>query len=270
MPAPIVELIAELRWQHGTVGADVGQAPALPGMILSAPHVSAGLEEFFMRFGAAAAQFNHRNIERLVPPGFPLILHQPVYRFRPDQGQGPVSSIYQCGPGLFTANAVPPYESWKTFEPIVRDGVNALLGARPASESELPFSGITLRYIDVFDQTFIQGRDLPAFLSEVMGLSIGLPAALSEHIAPGAAYKPVLQLNIPMADQSVLGMVFGEGAAGGRHGFVMETSLSTAQHLPPSADAVMKAFNSFRDVIHKAFVGLTKPLRELMPPEARE
>jgi uncharacterized protein (TIGR04255 family) len=238
-------------------------------MFLSAP-ASAGLDEFFMRFGAAAAQIKHRNIERLVPPGFPLIAHQAVYRFRPDQGQQPISSIYQVGPGLFTANAVPPYESWRTFEPIVSDGVKALLGARPAAEADMPFSGISLRYIDVFDQVFTQGRDLPTFLSEVLGISIGLPVALSEHIAPGSSYKPVLQLNIPMADGFTFGMVYGEGVAGGRQGFVLETSLSTAQLVSPSAEAVMAKFNHFHEVIHKAFVGLTKPLHDLMPPEARQ
>jgi uncharacterized protein (TIGR04255 family) len=269
MPAPIVELIAELRWQHAALGAESGQATAPQGMILG-PQTS-GLEEFFMRFGVAAAQIHHRNIERLVPSGFPLLPHQPVYRFRPDPGLGgSVSSIYQVGPGLFTANAVPPYESWKSFEPIVRDGVTALLGARTSAESGLAFSGITLRYIDIFDQSFTQGRDLPTFLSEVMGISIGLPAVLSKHIAPGASYKPVLRLSIPMADESVIDMGIGEGAAGGRPGFVMQTAISTNKSVEASADAVMESFNRFHAVIHNVFVELVRPLHALMPQEARQ
>lgn len=269
MPAPIVELIAELRWQQTASTTGTGEPPPISGMILGAP-TSAGIEEFFMRFGVAAAKINHRNIERLIPPGFPLIPHQPVYRFRPDQGHSPTASIYQVGPGLFTANAIPPYESWKTFEPIVRVGVEALLGARPPAEAQVAFSGISLRYIDVFDQIFTQGRDSTAFLSEVLGIFISLPPVLTEYVSSGSFVKPVLQLSIPMASGSTFGLVYGEGSAGARHGLVLETSLSTVQPVAPTADDVMAKFNHFHEVIHKSFVELTKPLHSLMPPEARQ
>jgi uncharacterized protein (TIGR04255 family) len=165
---PLIELIAELRW-----GSPLPTTQPPGGFLLGT-----GLhEEFFMRFGSRAGALGYERVERLVPPGFPAVPFQAIYRFRkkePEEG----TTVYQVGAGVFSANITPPYHSWREFRPVVEEGVRILLETRNPSEKEMPFTSASLRYIDAFGNKFTEGRSTGAFIRDVLGFVVEPPAAV--------------------------------------------------------------------------------------------
>lgn len=108
--APLAEVVVELRWQPTQVGIIPFQTPGTPQ-----PSVIVGtteLENFYADFANNIAKHGFVRSERLIPSGMPAIQGQAVLRFRstlPDK----TGVLYQVGPGMFSANAIPPYRSWR-------------------------------------------------------------------------------------------------------------------------------------------------------------
>ena len=266
--APLVEIIAELRW---------GRLPQLspqPNQAITLPLQMAGLnasklDEFFMRFGGEIYQHGFDRNERLVPPGFPLIIFQPVYRYRKSAGTD-ASVLFQAGPGVFSANAIPPYRSWDTFAPVVQAGVEALLKTREETEKTLPFTSVSLRYIDAFTPNLTEGRDIGAFIKDVLGIRIALPEALTKNIQTGKSAKPTLQFALPLSNGMFMNINIGEGFVSNATAVIMDTTVVTTTEVLPDRDAIMTTFNSARAVIHEIFVDITKPIEGLMQPTGGE
>ena len=107
-----------------------------------------------MKFGMLMAQKGYGRVERLAPAGMPLPPQFIAYRFRPTSPDQQ-SPLFQIGKGIFSANAVPPnYQSWGSFCPIVRSGIEMLIAAhRGTGEPPPEFSQALVRYIDVFNDT---------------------------------------------------------------------------------------------------------------------
>jgi uncharacterized protein (TIGR04255 family) len=261
--APLVELIAELRWTNP--GLSQAQSPQNNAAIQV--QIGAGdnrLEEFFMAFAAEISQYGFPRAERLVPAGFPSMSFQPVYRFR--KNAEPTSPIlYQVGAGLFSANAIPPYKSWEEFSPRVREGVTTLLKVRSAEEQSIPFSTLTLRYVDAFRPPLTKNLDVGSFLEDVLKIKIEVPEAISKNLSEGASIKPFLQLNVPM-DGSNFGITVAEGFINNEPAIVMDMNVSSIGLINPDVDEVMAKFHAARDRIHYTFVELTKSLQDLMEP----
>jgi len=223
------------------------------------------LDEFFMRFGGAIYADGFQNVERLVPQGFPFIPYQPVCRFR-KHSSATHPALYQVGPGVFTANAIPPYKSWEVFSPIVRRGVEALLTTRRDMEHDEAFFSVSLRYINAFNSSLTQGQDVSEFVQKTLGISIALPDALSRQIARGENPKPYLQLQLPMENGMVMTFAIGEGLVSGESAIVMDTSVASVTSVPSDAESVMSTLNDARSAIHDMFFGLTDPIKQLMQP----
>src|ERR1700721_188505 len=175
--APLVELIAELRW------LPVGAAPQQPGTVQFVFANDAKVEEFFMRLGGELYQSGFRRSERLVPSGFPIVFGQPAIRFRSDEAVKK-SVLYQAGSSIFSVHAIPPYRSWDNFLPAVKNGVEALLKTRGDGQEQAPFTQLSLRYLDFFGEELMGGRSLDKFISEVMGFNLTLPEALTKIAVP--------------------------------------------------------------------------------------
>jgi uncharacterized protein (TIGR04255 family) len=262
--APLVEIIAELRW---------GEAPQIvtdtPGRIVQLPTLtvnSTRVEEFFMRFGGEIYQLGFNSAERIVPAGFPLIPFQPVYRYR--KGGGSSSpELFQVGSGLFSANAIPPYKSWDSFVPILERGIDALLRARDEADRATPFAGVSLRYIDAFGSEFTEGRSVGAFLTEVLGISIGLPPAISKHIRPGDSVKPLIHLSVPLSNNMVMNLRVAEGLVNNVSAIILDTTVAATTEVSAERLLVMDALNSAHSVIHETFMALTEAIHPLMKPE---
>jgi uncharacterized protein (TIGR04255 family) len=207
--------------------------------------------------------------ERIVPPGFPITTpFQPICRYRSAE-QDKVSTLYQAGLGTFTANAIPPYESWDSFAPIVADGVDALLAARTTDIQSSPFLSVSLRYIDAFRQGLTEGRDVTSFMAQVLGISVNLPPCLTRQVANGQQHKPSLSLSIPLANGMKMTMAIGEGLMNNEIVVLMDTTVSSVDPVGADRDAVMQVLNAAHSVIHEVFIGMTAPIQGLMKPNER-
>ncbi len=264
--APLAELVAEVRWTPlltpGVPGASIATMAGGPSFFSGD---TKDIEEFFSRFAALIQEAEYTHSERLVPQGFPFLFHQPVCRYRP--GNGELSSLYQVGPGIFVANAMPPYESWNAFGPVVRKGVQAMIEARGDNEKSTPFLSTNLRYIDAFGADLTEGRSPKKFVEEVLGFKIDIPDGLIRHVPDGREPSPFLQVQLPMAAGMTMNFGFGDGQMNGRQALMMDMSVATTIAISPDADAVMETFNRAHDAIHSSFVALTEPIAHLMAKE---
>jgi uncharacterized protein (TIGR04255 family) len=175
--------------------------------------------------------------------------------------------LYQVGPGIFSANAVPPYKSWDEFEPIIRAGVEALIASRPTEEREQSFMALSLRYIDLFGQEHLLGKTAAKFIRDVLGVRVAPPVALTEHCSDESEILPFLQLHIPMKDALAMSFSVGEGVVGDRHGVIMDTSVSTTVDTVATVEAVMLAFNAAHKVLDASFRKIVAPLADVIAPE---
>lgn len=261
---PLLEIIAELRWDLPSAV----QHPGVPTPVL--PPLAQSLESDIEGFSAHIATLGFENVERMVPHGFPWMTGGPVFRYtHSSKGLGnqealKSSTIFQIGPGVFTANAVPPYTSWDDFEPLVRHGVEAMLsmefsGGRP--KTFLP----SLRYVDAFDADLTQGLSLRDFLDNVMGLSIKLPQALTSRSSRSQTEVPMTHVIVPL-DFGKLMLQFLDGMVNSRRVYILDMAVHFDSFERDDLAGIMDAFSSARDVIHEVFVGLTKPIHGLMKP----
>lgn len=260
--APLVEIVAELRWgQQPEQIIQPQQQGGMPVLVIN----SSKLDEFFMRFGGEVYQSGFNRAERLVPSNFPMMLHQPVYRYR-KTSETDGSLLYQAGPGLFSANAIPPYRSWDDFSPVVSTGVDALLKTRDISERGQPFTSVSLRYIDAFGPNLTEGKDIESFMREVLGISVTLPQDVSKFVATDKKVKPQLQLFIPLSNNMSMNISIGEATVNNDLAFVMDTTVASSDEITPDVETVMKTFHSAHEVIHEMFFNLTTKIQPLMQP----
>ena len=260
--APLVEIIAELRW------IPPQEVPVLSQQQPIAFQISffggSKQDEFFMRLGAKLHQQGFPAVERLVPPGFVTLLYQPIYRYK--QAVEPSPVLYQAGAGLFSANGIPPYRSWEEFAPFVQKGISALVDSRDPKEKESQFATVSLRYIDAFRDDLTRGKSGPAFMADVLGIDVKLPDILTGFGRSGKAPQYALQLALPISDDTVLQLNVAEGQVHSNAAIILDTSVSCNRGIFPEVAELMKVLHSAHEVIHGIFVKLTAPIRELMQP----
>lgn len=261
--APLAEIIVEVKWADPSAFTFTGA----PGQ-LSVAQPSNAVDEFFMRFGGAAYAAGFKQAERLVPPGFPSMVGQVVYRYRPPanfENELARSALLQVGPGVFTANAVPPYKSWTEFSPLVRTGLDALVETRPERERTSDFTSVSLRYMDAFTSDF-RGERTHAELLEALGFRVEIPSALKKLLRAGEAPQHVIQFSMPVANNMSLAVSIGRGHFNGSDALIMSTGVTTDGPVRPTVDDVMAQLNIARDMIHGSFVELTGELHGVMKP----
>jgi uncharacterized protein (TIGR04255 family) len=177
------------------------------------------------------------------------------------------SSLLQIGPGLFSANAVPPYRSWDEFSPVVRSGVEVLLRTRDEAERDAPFTSVSLRYIDAFRGDLLGGRSIPAFIREVLGFQIALPVALAQLQVADTEFKPHLLLNMPIANGMTMAVTVGEGLFNGEQAAMMHTHVVADEPVAADLERVMETLGRARQAIHSAFVNMTTAIHGHMRPQ---
>jgi len=263
--SPLVEIVVELRWLSGAVlpVQAAGHAQAAPPVPVFLGNAKA--EEFFMGLGGEFYKAGFQRSERLIPPGFPTVLGQPVVRYRSDDAERK-AILYQAGPGLFTVNGIPPYQSWDTFSPAVTAGIEALLKLRSPEETKQPFNQIMLRYINLFQEEFMEGKNLEAFLTESLGVSIRFPDAISRLAKVEEATSIFVKTILP-TEIGALSVLIGDGKAGNDSGVIFDITLTSTQETLPETGAVMKILDSAHSMIHDMFLGATEPLNKLMQPQ---
>lgn len=266
--APLVEIVAELRWTPADLSL-VPQPPGAPGLAIAATQ-PASLDQLFNTFNGELYQKGFTRIERLVPAGFPAVLHQPIFRFRKDDND---PALFQIGLGLFSANGLQPYRSWTEFRPTVELGVAALLKGRVQADQQQPFSLHSLRYIDAFGADLLAGQSIARFVSDTLGVSVDLPAAIGGLIDSPDSVKSQLQLAIPIkGSKKTMELAIGEGTlnvAPSTPRLIMQMTI-TEQGIDAEASKIMDAFDSSRKIIHETFIEITKSIHPLMKPRQKQ
>lgn len=259
--APLIEIIAELRW----VPSQLAIHPQAQPLLAPIPLIGdTRQEEFFMRVGSELKILGFKP-ERLVPPGFVMLLYQPVYRFRRVPDPSPV--LYQVGAGIFSAHGLPPYKSWNVFSPEAERGIDALLKARDPNDRDLRFSRISLRYIDAFNQELTKGRDEVGFIKDVLGISIELPANIVNLVEPGGSPKFGMQVALPVGNGMTMSLNLSEGTVNNVPSIIMDTTVSRDTDLSGDVKETMAVLHAAHQIVHKAFLELTKPIHEIMQPQ---
>lgn len=244
--APLVELIAEVQW--------FVQEP--PGAPMQLNLEAAAYDAFANKMDELG--FTHS--ERLIPEGFPTLAGQIVARFRSRRDQPP---LYQIGPGIFSANGLPPtYSNWEGFAPFLFRGLDAVAGAR--SRPEEPFASIKLRYIDAFGPGFLRGKSAQDFITEDLGFTVNLPNVVSQAALTGTTPLVTLQTNSPIDRSGELQVSVGHGNVDGIPRVLLDV---TVAYSGVGVDQTADRFNDAHEIAHAVFEGSTATLRDIMRAE---
>lgn len=171
--APLIEVIAEVRWKLTPLAS-------MPGSAFD-PHYGVFADEF----SATAKAKDFSFVEPLVPPGMPpeMLPNAPHLRFRKGAGTWP---LYQIGPGLFTANAIRGYKGWQEFRRILSEGLVCLGASYPLPDKYLQLRMVELRYVNGF--TSVHGfTTFEDFISDHLGCSLAGPRDVVKKYAADPA-----------------------------------------------------------------------------------
>lgn len=264
--APLVEIVVEVKW-------DDPSTFTVPGSAFGLTQQSSSVDEFYMRFGGVAYSKGFKRAERLVPPGFPVPSGAVVYRYKPAEDfedQLARSALWQLGPGIFSANAIPPYKSWIDFSPWVKAGLQALIETRPDAQRDLPFTSVGLRYIDAFTEQYLDKQTNPQFLREKLGFSINMPTSFSDKLRNGSEVEEVIQFMMPVNGAMTLAFTAGPGKINGIDALIVQTNITCDSPIECDLVVLMGKLDSARAIIHELFFDMTSELHQLMKPVERK
>ena len=255
--APLVEIVAELRWQIPQLAAadQAGNPIQLP-ITLADNEMTA----FFHRVSGAVGKHGFDRLEQLIPPNpsMPVLLPQMVYRYRRTDE---VPVLAQIGPGMFSVNALPPYKSWDEFRPLLDGGIESLLEAL----TDKPKLTASLRYIDAFKQDLTSGRDARAFAIDVLGFRLDLPTTLQTRLAEGAQARVSFQMVLPVSGMSMT-ITVSDGYLGTDPVVLMNTDVRIEDALLANKQAILSALDKVHDLTHGTFVDMTQSIRNKLQP----
>jgi uncharacterized protein (TIGR04255 family) len=260
---PLSEIVAELHWIPWPGAVNPATSP---GKVIQFPLPAPELEETYSRFSNNLAKIGFGNSERLSPLGFPTIPFTPLLRFRKPPGSTGGNFLYQIGPGLFSANALPPYSDWNGFKPAVQDGVNAFLDSWGTSRTS-EFTKLSLRYINLFSSEFTDDIGSSRFLNEILGIRVEPPAVLTRQMSDPMGLQAGLILNLPLKTGLSMNLTVVDGSVGGKTGIVMTTEAFSVQPTPPYIQQIMERLDSAHSSLHETFLGLTEKLRDKLQPQ---
>lgn len=186
---PLIEVISEVRWATTPVAA-------IPGASID-PHFLVFNKKFSDRLKKTGFEY----VQRVVPEEVPIELTSgnPIFRFRKAKNAWP---LYQTGPGLFTANIVPPYQGWKEFKKYLDQGLTHLYSSYPMPNDYLRIKRLELRYMDGFQVQEGAIKRYSEFLEDHLGIVLRLPN-LSENEARVASLIGDIQIPLPKMENSL-------------------------------------------------------------------
>jgi hypothetical protein len=254
--APLLEVITELKW---------GAASVLPQTLLQGQSFNIDLEttskseDFFMHFGAECSRLGLQRAERIVPHGFPLLPGNVVYRFR--SGSSEHNSLLQVGPGVFTANGVPPNYSWDGYRSFLDLGLQALLLSRSEAEAGVPFT-YSLRFLNGFGSDFRKGNSKLGFL-KTLGFTANLPNKLAEVAKDSHDAALTMRFSTNTSDGGSVFVSITDGAKDGGLIQVIELGL-TYSKVAASRDEVLKVTDASHALIEQIFLDMTQEYHGIM------
>lgn len=229
---PLVEIIAEVRWGAGIVG--------------SQPSFQEPNDATYVAFGIAVGKAGYSQLERIIPSGFPVPLGSVVYRYR--KVEEDQHTLYQLGPGIFTANGLPPYDSWSKFRPHVMQGLSAAIeveNLRAQTEFQL-----ILRYVDAFVGENLAGETPYGLMHRMVGFSFNPPKNVDASRDPHSARFSV---EYPCLGSGVFTVEAGRGMKEEHDALILNTTVGIKfNSTDPSA--IISKFDELQDVLHDAYL----------------
>lgn len=253
--APLVEIVAELRWQMPALTAadQSGNQVRLSGSFTDDATMA-----FFHRVTGAVGKHGFDRLEQLFPSGLPVLLSQMLYRYRRTD-ERPV--LAQVGPGMFSVNALPPYKSWDEFRPMLEGGIEGLLEAL----ADKPDFTVNLRYIDAFKQDLTSGREAKMFATEVLGFGLELPPVLRDCLRNDEQARMSFQVAIPTSGMQLV-VTVSDGHLGPEPVVLMNTDIQVEGAQPADKQAILLALDQAHELIHETFMGMTQSIRDKLQP----
>ncbi len=194
--APLIEVIFEIRWQIKQK-SDITNYEYLIGDLYS----------------LVKSDYPHR--ESLLPPGMPsdIILNNPAHRFRKEKDGYP---LIQIGPGVITLNTNDEYYFWNEYYDLAKNLLTNLFETNALDNYSF---NTNLLYLDFFEFDFSKS-DVNDFVNDMFNINV-TQGFLEESDLPfnldiGFFY------GIPLGN---LAVTLKKGAAKGKEGIVMQTSL---------------------------------------------
>lgn len=262
--SPLVEIVAEIRW---------GESIAAPKLRQLEGELGGAYDESYQAFVNVMRPLGYRNIERLIPAGFPGFYGHPSVRCRPDPADesGPdtalSSTLVQYGPGIFAVNGMQPYSSWDDFAPLVHNALAAFVegGVIPQDAGdECDQVQVLVRYVDAFTEDFTKGRTAAQFMRDSLSVAVSVPDVL---MGEADAAFDVSSLNLVVqVDHGKMGLKFSDGQFRSSKALMLQMDFKRNELVDFGVDVVMQAFAQGREQIHKAFVGMTRPIHDVMEP----
>ncbi|WP_416898913.1 MAG: TIGR04255 family protein [Minwuia sp.] len=186
--APLVEVIYELHWELKAV------------KVAPDARIDNYFELFAEQFIDWAKKEGFERVDRLIPEDVPLELvpSRPLFRLRKSPDTWP---LYQIGPGIFTANIIPPYNGWNDFKAFIKQGISGVVQSYPVSEKTLRFSKAHCRYLDAFDLSFGYQGDVFEYISNNLNLGLHLPQFVQDtHAVQAKGAQIAFDVRVPIDD----------------------------------------------------------------------
>lgn len=254
---PLIHIAAEVRWELTTVETNTPGPRRFPVPVGIASH-----EIQFMTFAGKAGAKGFSIVERVIPPGLPFFAHQIAYRYR-NPNSAVSGPLFQLGPGIFSVEMVPPYKSWDSFVPHIRQGLELLDESWPAGQTK-SFTAARLRYVDAFSEEHRQGKSTLKFLAENLGIRISLPEVLTKVGTNNEAVQSTFSVVIPI-HRGALELKVNEGWHRNARALIMQTMVSINE--PFAMSQIVPALDEAHRIINESFVAMTEPMHAMMEPE---
>jgi uncharacterized protein (TIGR04255 family) len=240
--APLREVIVQIWWRLQPI---FGSADAAID-----PHLSVFAEEF--KKAAHSEGFTH--VERVVPEEIPheLLAHKAILRFRKRPDEWPV---LQIGPGVLTANIVPPYRGWKDFAPFAQVALELLWKSYPLPSHYLRITRVHLNYINGFTRK--HGLiSIPSFTRDHLQLAPPLQPGLLDLTdqKDGAGYSGTVELSTRKPAGALLVLAYSPGKIFDEPALILQNQMITAaMEIPQSPTEIMQWLSEARMNTQRAF-----------------
>lgn len=251
--APLVEVIAEIRWK-------IPALSAIPGAFFD-PFFVPFSREFATEVGKAGFGL----VEDLIPSNTPteLVGKQVIRRFRREANRWP---LFQIGPGVLTCNIVPPYNGWNDFRRHLVTGLDLLARTYPSYDLQFDPDVFSLRYINAFNAELGYKENPVEFLRDDLTISIDAGVPIDRRSV--TKVLPIGEVAYVLEDETTLKLRYQEGQKDNQSSLIFEIS-AVSGNLGGSKDiaAYLMWFDQSHELISSTFDTLaSEALKDRMGP----
>ena len=125
----------------------------------------------------------------------------------------------------------------------------------------------SLRYLNAFTEPLVAGKPSAQFIAEVLGFNFILPDTLADLADKTKPSTTTANILLPIANTSkVMSIAVGDGMLDNDKAVLLDITVNETNAVSATVDAAMEAFNASRNLIHKCFFEISKPIHEIMRP----